>query len=74
MTRSLEVRLQKEGYIPVMFRLLQLTARVSTLGSANLSKSDWKEFKKLAELDTYLTVAATQKREHAGAESKKEPR
>lgn len=45
--KVLEQRLAKEGYIPVLYRLLQLTAQCALIGSGNMTEPDIEEMKKL---------------------------
>jgi hypothetical protein len=45
--QGLEKRLLKEGYIPVLYRLLQLTAQCSLIGSGNMTEPDLEEMKQL---------------------------
>jgi hypothetical protein len=46
--QSLEKRLLKEGYITVIFRLSQLTAQCSLIGSGNMTEPDIEEMKQLS--------------------------
>ncbi len=46
-TKDIKKRLLKEGYIPVLYRLLQLTAQCALIGSGNMTEPDLEEMKQL---------------------------